>query len=47
MTSLDGILEEIDLLAPIPAIASQIMTNSEDPDSSLSEMADLIVVSWW
>jgi len=42
MTSLDGILEQIDLLAPIPAIASQIMTKSDDPDSSLSEIADLI-----
>jgi putative nucleotidyltransferase with HDIG domain len=42
MTSLNGILEQIDLLAPIPAIASQIMTKSEDPDSSLSEIADLI-----
>ena len=42
MTSLNGILEQIDLLAPIPAIASQIMTKSDDPDSSLSEIADLI-----
>ncbi|MGB9437608.1 MAG: HDOD domain-containing protein [Desulfobacterales bacterium] len=42
MTSLNGILEQIDLLAPIPAIASQIITKSEDPDSSLSEIADLI-----
>ncbi len=42
MTSLNDILEQIDLLAPIPAIASQIMTKSDDPDSSLSEIADLI-----
>ena len=42
MTSLNGILEQIDLLAPIPAIASQIMTKSDDPDSSLAEIADLI-----
>ena len=42
MTSLDGIIEQIDLLAPIPAIASQIMTKSDDPDSSLAEIADLI-----
>jgi putative nucleotidyltransferase with HDIG domain len=42
MTSLNGILEQIDLLAPIPAIASQIMAKSDDPDSSLSEIADLI-----
>ncbi len=43
MTGLNDIVERIDLLAPIPAIASQIITKSEDPDSSLSEIADLIV----
>jgi putative nucleotidyltransferase with HDIG domain len=43
MTSLNGIVEQINLLAPIPAIASQIMTKSEDPDSSLAEIADLII----
>ena len=43
MTSLNDIVERIDLLAPIPAIASQILTKSEDPDSSLAEIADLIV----
>ena len=43
MTNLNDIIERIDLLAPIPAIASQILTKSEDPDSSLSEIADLIV----
>ncbi len=43
MTSLNDIVERIDLLAPIPAIASEIITKSGDPDSSLSEIADLIV----
>jgi len=43
MTNLNDIVEQINLLAPIPAIASQIMTKAEDPDSSLSEIADLIV----
>ena len=42
MINLNEIVEQIDLLAPIPAIASQIMTKSEDPGSSLSEIADLI-----
>ncbi|MGD8292778.1 MAG: HDOD domain-containing protein [Desulfobacterales bacterium] len=42
MTNLRDIVEQIDLLAPIPAIASQIMITSEDPDSSMSEIADLI-----
>jgi putative nucleotidyltransferase with HDIG domain len=31
------------MLAPIPAIATQILTKTEDPDSSMSEIADLIV----
>ena len=43
MTSLNDIVEQIDLLAPIPAIATQIVTKSEDPNSSMSEIADLIV----
>ena len=43
MTSLNDIVDQIDLLEPIPAIASQIMTKSADPDSSLAEIADLIV----
>jgi putative nucleotidyltransferase with HDIG domain len=43
MTNLNDVVEQIDLLAPIPAIASQIMTKSADPDSSLAEIADLIV----
>ena len=43
MTNLNDIVEQINLLAPIPAIATQIMTKAEDPDSSLSEIADLIV----
>ena len=43
MTDLNNIVEQIDLLAPIPAIATQIMTKSEDPDNSLSEIADLII----
>ena len=43
MTDLNDIVEQIDLLTPIPAIATQIMTKSEDPDNSLSEIADLIV----
>jgi len=42
MTNLNDIIERIDLLAPIPAIASQIMTKSQDPGSSLSEIAELI-----
>jgi putative nucleotidyltransferase with HDIG domain len=43
MTDLNEIVEQIDLLAPIPAIAMQIMAKSEDPDNSLSDIADLIV----
>jgi putative nucleotidyltransferase with HDIG domain len=43
MTSFKGILDRIDQLAPIPPIATQIMTLAEDPESSLSEIADLII----
>lgn len=43
MTDLQAIVEQIDLLKPIPAIATQIMTKSADPDSPLSDIADLIV----
>jgi putative nucleotidyltransferase with HDIG domain len=43
MSDLNDIVEQIDLLAPIPAIATQILAKSEDPDSSMSEIADLIV----
>jgi hypothetical protein len=41
MSDLNDIVEQIDLLAPIPAIATQILAKSEDPDSSMSEIADL------
>lgn len=47
MTSRNDIIEQIDLFVPMPAIASQIMIKSDDPESSLAEIADLIVVSWW
>ena len=43
MTDLQTIVERIDLLAPIPAIATQVIARSGDPDSSLSDIADLIV----
>ena len=43
MTDLRTIVERIDLLAPIPAIATQVIARSGDPDSSLSDVADLIV----
>jgi putative nucleotidyltransferase with HDIG domain len=43
MTDLRAIVEQIELLTPIPAIATQILTKSEDPESSLSDVADLIV----
>ena len=43
MIDLNDIVEQIDLLTPIPAIATQILAKSDDPDSSMSEIADLIV----
>ena len=42
MTDLNGIIEQIDRLEPVPPVAAQIMTLAQDPDSSMSEIADLI-----
>lgn len=43
MTSLDILLKEIDNLKPIPAVVNQIMAVSEKPDSSMEEIADIIM----
>jgi putative nucleotidyltransferase with HDIG domain len=43
MNSLKEILNRIDRLAPIPPIAGQLVTLAEDPDSALSEIADLVI----
>ncbi len=42
MTDLKDIVEQIDLLEPVPPIAAQILALAQNPDSSLSEIADLI-----
>ena len=42
MNSLKDILNRIDRLTPIPPIAGQLVTLAEDPESALSEIADLI-----
>ena len=42
MTDLKDIVEQIDQLEPIPPIATQILALTEDPDSSLKEISDLI-----
>jgi HD-like signal output (HDOD) protein len=43
MSSFKDIVDRLDQLAPIPPIANQIMALAEDPDSSLSEFAGLII----
>ncbi len=43
MSSFKDIVDRLDQLAPIPPIANQIMALAENPDSSLSEIADLIL----
>jgi len=43
MIDLNDIVGQIDQLAPVPPIAGQIMAMAGDPDSSLSEMAELIL----
>ena len=43
MTNVDDIISGIDTLRPIPPVAAQIMSLAEDENSSLAEIADLIV----
>jgi putative nucleotidyltransferase with HDIG domain len=43
MTNIDDIINGIDTLKPIPPVAAQIMVLAEDENSSMSEIADLIV----
>ncbi len=43
MPDLKDIVRQIDLLEPVPPIATQIMALAEEPDSALSEIADLIL----
>ena len=43
MPDLKDIVRQIDLLEPVPPIATQIMALAEESDSALSEIADLIL----
>jgi len=43
MTDITEIIAEIDTLKPIPPVAAQILVLAEDINSSLSEIADLII----
>jgi putative nucleotidyltransferase with HDIG domain len=43
MTNIDDIINGIDTLKPIPPVAAQIMALAEDENSSMSDIADLIV----
>ena len=43
MTDLKDIVDQIDQLEPVPPIAAQILALTEDPDSSLGEISDLIL----
>ena len=43
MTDLKAIVAQIDQLEPVPPIATQILALTEDPDSSLTEISDLIL----
>ena len=43
MNDVKDIVSRIDQLEPIPAVATQILALAEDPDSSLSDIADLIM----
>ena len=43
MTDIADIVGQIDQLEPVPPVAGQIMALAEDPESSLSEIAELIL----
>ena len=43
MTNIDDIINGIDTLKPIPPVAAQIMALAEDENSSMSDIADLII----
>jgi putative nucleotidyltransferase with HDIG domain len=43
MTDLEDILAQIDLLEPMPPIAAQILALTDDPNSSLTEISELII----
>jgi len=43
MTDVKDIVAQIDRLEPVPPIAGQIMALAQDPDSSMSEIAELIL----
>ncbi len=43
MTNIDDIISEIDTLKPIPPVAAQIMALVEDENTSMSDVAELII----
>jgi len=43
MTDLAQILSEIKVLRPVPPVAAQILELAENPDSSMAEIADLVL----
>ena len=42
MTEIQQIVEQIDMLKPIPPVATQILALAEDPDSSMTHIAHLV-----
>ena len=43
MSAIESLVKEINMLKPIPQIASQILTIIEDPQSSITDIADIVV----
>lgn len=43
MSAIDAIIEKIDKLKPIPQVAHKVMSIVEDPESSLSELTEVIL----
>ena len=43
MSAIEALIKEINMLKPIPQIASQIIAITEDPKSSLTDIADIVL----
>lgn len=43
MSAIEELIKDIDNLTPIPAVVNQIMAAAENPDSSMAEIAEIIM----
>ncbi|MBW2054451.1 MAG: HDOD domain-containing protein, partial [Deltaproteobacteria bacterium] len=43
MNNIESIIKKIDGLKPIPQVASKVMSIAEDPESSMSDLSEVII----